>query len=234
MTRYTLWLLLVAQFCAAQRLSFGLTGGVQLIEPSPETISPGNLPPSGISLTSATNYESRRYTVGAAIEFEIDRHFAVQFNPLYQRLGTTRTSTILTPALPVSSFLNVRTRANAWEFPVLGKYYFGDRNRTLRAFAGVGPSGETSWQHGVTNATLLDPLLGTPVSLGPVTVSSNTRTAVRPGIVFSGGVLLQKGRVGITPELRYTRWGGTNTAPDARDPNQTEILVTIRIGPARP
>lgn len=223
-------LLLVAQVSVAQssasllsRFSFGVTGGIQLTELSPEAIDFPTI------LTRATNFESRRYTVGPALEFAINDRFAIEFNPLYKRLGSTDTTAIFMSSTPLGpSFLATRARAHAWEFPALGKYYFGSSDRSWRAFAGAGPSWETRWQRRDVRFGPLDPITGTPAPLTLQSLTIYARTPVRPGIVFDGGLLLQKGRLGISPEFRYTKWGGTSTPPEARERNQAEILVTVR------
>ena len=231
-------LLLVAQACAAQsngsvlsRFSFIVTGGVELTEPAPQAITSLALPPNISVFTTATNFESRRYTVGPAIEFAINRHFAVEFSPLYKRLGLTTTENAVGTAFPLSGFFATRSRANAWEFPVLAKYYFGNGGGIWRAFVGVGPSWELSWQHSEVNTALLDPATGAPLSLQPILFNPSFRTPVRPGIVFDGGLVLQTGRIGIAPEIRYTKWGGLSSSTDPRDADQAEILVTIRFDP---
>jgi hypothetical protein len=208
------------------RFSFGVTGGVQLTEPSAEAGTSTNAI-NGSRLTSATNFESRRYTVGPALEFAISHHVSIEFNPLYKRLGSTQTSTFVSTGLP-TLFTVSRVRANAWEFPVLGKYYFGSRDRSWRAFAGIGPSWQTSWLHGNASSVASDFILTGPSPPRPLMVVTDVRTSARAGIVFDGGLLLQEGRVGIAPELRYTRWSTASSAPNSRDRNQIEILVTVR------
>jgi outer membrane protein W len=199
-----------------------VTGGVQLTEPSAETISSTNAI-NGAPITSTTSFESRRYTVGPALEFAISHHISIEFNPLYKHLGSTLTSAFMSTG---TVFSVSRLRADAWEFPILGKYYFGSRDRNWRPFTGIGPSWQTGWSHVNTSSVFLDPITGAPHPAN-IMFSTDVRTLAKAGIVFDGGLLLRKDRVGIAPELRYTRWSTGSSAPNPRDRNQIEILVTV-------
>jgi hypothetical protein len=115
----------------APHLMLGAIGGVSLTEGMPE------------------QDESRRYTVGPAIEAGFGEHLAVEFNALYKRLG--HRSSLLSGNPPYGLWLtgNVipaerwyfdtpATRIHSWEFPILGKYYFGSRGSRDRFFVQTG------------------------------------------------------------------------------------------------
>jgi hypothetical protein len=85
---------------------------------------------------SIQNYtdESRPYTVGPSVEFRLPAGFAIEIDALYRRLGLRDSG--LTAFTSYDAFTD-RWRGNAWEFPLLGKYYFRKRER-WQPFAGAG------------------------------------------------------------------------------------------------
>jgi hypothetical protein len=182
---------------------------------------------SSANLTSATDFESRHYTLGPALELAITNHIGVAFNPMYKRLGYTRLTTLTSPLGLPTNFSITRTRANAWEFPLIGKYYFGGADRAWRPFAGAGPSWATAWEHSVLTSHLLDPLTGGATGIPPLTLVSESQSPLRAGIVSDLGLIFQKGRFGWVPEFRYTHWAGAGPN-DLRAKNQMELLVTFR------
>jgi hypothetical protein len=224
-------------FLRAQSLSYGVQGGVLL---------------TGSSSSSISHNENRRYTVGPLVELALPANFAVEFSPLYKRLGFSTNSNLVvtptpamhsgdfspypgTPGLPVCSgdftcsgtviglpfFLpqfTVRARMNAWEFPIVGKYYFGGKSRSLRPFVLTGYSFTKSWMSETIPTLLRSPF---PTEYTLSVRQSNTTTPLGVGAVFGFGVLSHKGRVGVAPEFRYTRNGVS-----AR--NQAEVLVAFR------
>jgi hypothetical protein len=92
---------------------------------------------------------------------------------------------------------------NSWEFPILGKYHF-----------------------------LHTPVVKPYVEAGPIFrhVGSQASYLSNSGFALGGGVDLKLWLVRITPELRYSRWGGdaamTFTVPPSQL-NQAEILLGI-------
>jgi hypothetical protein len=140
---------------------------------------------------------SRRYVAGAVVELGFGPRFAVEGNALYSRFGSA--------VGPV--------RAHSVEFPVLGKFYFADRGSAVRPYASAGFSIRNMW---------LDypPRLGTGRN---VQRTSLTDPAV--GAAFAGGVSIGTWRLRISPELRYTRWGGYNYP--ATNPHTLQALVGI-------
>jgi hypothetical protein len=92
---------------------------------------------------------------------------------------------------------------NSWEFPILGKYHF-----------------------------LHTPVVKPYVEAGPIFrhLGSQASYLSNSGFALGGGVDLKLWLVRITPELRYSRWGGdaatTFTVPPSQL-NQAEILLGI-------
>ena len=178
-------------------LSIGVKGGVPVTH-----------------LTRLPQDESRPYTVGPLIEVGFGKHWAVEFSPLYTREGggstLFRIGGVLSPVpggstppnlsvLP--SFITARSRANSWEFPILGKYYFPKQDGGWRPFAGTGYSFQRSW---------FDNNAGTPILPVSPAIVLPTFSFVGPqawnvGIVFSVGAewkVRRAGETGVPSETR--------------------------------
>ena len=204
--------LLISGCCLkAQTVSYGVVGGV-LLAGSPEP-SPG------------PHREDKRYTVGALIEFGLTKHIAVEFSPLYKRFGYSATGAAFGGSCPPDeactnpppTYFAVRERENAWEFPIVGKYYFGKQRRSWRPFVLTGYSFTKSW------ISLRESGFPAAVPGGTSQVASTgvPATPLGVGAVFGGGIVAHKGPAWIGPEFRYTRNGVSGK-------NQAEVLVSVR------
>ena len=148
--------------------------------------------------------ESPRYTLGPAFSVSFLGHFGVEFNALYRRLGGSQAVAVgLPPRPPGWSSISSRTRANSWEFPLLGKYYFGRPDRAIRVFAAAGGSLQRSWTTVHVDSVYYE-WNSSRVVLNTAT-DSGTSSAV--GAVLGGGVAWRAGPLTVSPEFRYTRWG---------------------------
>lgn len=196
------------------RFTLSLTGGV------------------AIKADPAGPIETKRYTVGASAEFAVTDHIAVNFNPLYKRqffdsgFRLNNPAAILAqidpnqvPSITLQAF--GRTRGNSWEFPIVAKYYFTGRTSALRPFLGTGYSFEKAWFTQETSAVSLDTRT---LVQSQILGSSSYSTPTNTGAVFSGGVLINRSRIGFAPEFRYTYWGQSNN----RNQNQVDFLLNIR------
>lgn len=101
--------------------------------------------------------------------------------------------------------------SNSWEFPILVKYKFS--GGPIRPYVGAGP----------TFRRIQDVLrVGTPI----------VRDSNSAGVVLGGGVELHLLFIRISPEVRFSRWGGqsfrdaTNLLFEANR-NQGQFLVGI-------
>jgi outer membrane protein W len=165
-----------------QTISGGIKGGANLTDPA-ERFD-----------------QSQRYTVGAVLEIGFTSKLALEANALYNRFGTS---------YPLQG-LSGRTRGHAWEFPLLGKYYFADRRAAVRPFVSSGFTFRNIWfdnDDGRSRAGRI-----------------STDPAV--GAVVAGGVSLKAWRVQVAPEFRYTRWGGSNFP--ATNLNHAQVLLGIQ------
>lgn len=139
--------------------------------------------------------DSRRYLAGPVLELGFGSRVAVEANALYSRFRTT----------PAGGSL----RGHSVEFPVLGKYYFADRSSVVRPYASGGFAFRNIW---FDNAR----------SFRGVRINS-TEPAV--GAVFGGGVTFRAFLFKLSPEIRYTRWGGANFP--STNPNQVQAMLGI-------
>ena len=205
MRRFTLILpvLLVCQLPAVAQIHFslGAVGGVRLSR----------------NAYAAYHDESRRYTVGPAVEASFGEHLAAEVDALYSRLGYSYTYSVSlgsSETIPLSYVIAHRGRAHSAEIPVMGKYYFGARNSATRLFVATGYSFQHSWSTATTSVLQGPPLISVmSASLG------NGPTQV--GAAFGAGLTRKTGPVTLQPAFRYTRWGASTGA------NQMVILLGI-------
>lgn len=186
---------LIALFCSlstvsieAQLISVGAKAGVPALDAFKiATSGPG------------TTYEShfRRYTVGPMIEVGVPFGFAIEFDALYRRIGYSSAA----DGAGLVSY--ARTSGNSWEFPLIVKHKFGPR--FFRLYAGGG----ATFNHLSDLKTLgqsFDAVLNR-FTLINLLVPSELRRSNNYGAVTVFGVQVGAGRVRVSPEIRYTRWG---------------------------
>jgi hypothetical protein len=166
---------------SAQPISIGIKAGIP-INDALETVQGNN---SFNSIYTANNH---RYVVGGTIQLNFPGRFSIEGDALYRRLGYTH-QTLVFPQPPATT-----TRANAWEFPILGKYAI--LPGPVRPFVAAGAN--------------FREITGAEQSGGTTTVVSELGHDFTAGFTFGGGVELKFGHLRITPELRYTHWGTEN------------------------
>ena len=196
MKRFAL-IFLFALSAAAQPVSVGVLGGVPLVDQTRTYSSP------------LDQDESRPYIVGPSVEIRLPAGFAIEADGLYQRIGSTfQNSIAFLPAGATSAEITTstnRARANVWEFPLLGKYYFR-RDSAWRPFVGTGFAFRTAGFHETGTETFLN-------SNGASSVfrtADNYRSDLEVGATVAAGVRYRVGHVALQPQFRYTRWGGSN------------------------
>ena len=195
----------VPSFSQKIQVSFGAVGGAPFSRGAPDLY----------------HDESPRYTLGPAFGVSFREHFGVEFNALYRRLGSSRAVFTELPPRPYSwTFAATRTRANSWEFPILGKYYFGRRSQRGRLFLASGWVLQRSWTVETTDVTwhtYYPPADGFRRTTSPGSSSA-------AGFLIGGGVAWRNGPLTLTPSFRYTHWGART---DGASQNQTEILLSL-------
>lgn len=143
---------------------------------------------------------SRKYVVGPMAEIGLHPRVGIELNALYSRFGT----------LAVTA--DGRTAAgNSWEFPILGKYYFTDKSGPVSPYLSSGFAIRHIWMENEGRR--------------PGTTIRIPTTDPAAGAVVGGGVRVKMGMLTLSPEVRYTRWGGYNFP--ATNPNQIQALVGI-------
>ncbi|HYW41826.1 MAG TPA: outer membrane beta-barrel protein [Bryobacteraceae bacterium] len=182
----------------AQAVSFGVTGGVPLLD------------------RAVPNDESSPYLVGPAIEVHLRASFAIEVDAIYQRVGHSIAGEG-SAGVDFVSYLD-RWRGNAWEFPVLGKYYF-HAHAAWQPFVAAGLAAR--WLSRQEDLTELSDVSGTPQPL----TFHYSGWRITGGVVAAAGIRFGTGRVAWLPEFRYTRWGGSGTLTR---PNEAGFLMGIR------
>ena len=190
MKKLALVFLFAAACAIAQPVSIGAIGGVPLID------------------QTQNHDESRPYIIGPSVEVRLPAGFALEADALYQRLGSTLSYQLLGDVIPVgpttTGFTN-RLRADMWEFPLLGKYYFR-RNSAWQPFVGTG------WALRFANINQAGTEAMVDANGVPSTFSfkDGFRSDLEAGATFAAGLRYRIGHVAILPQVRYTRWGGQN------------------------
>lgn len=144
----------------------------------------------GDSLTSGLGSltTTRRLEVGPTVGVRLPLGLSVEGDALFRRQ---------TLNLGQIAGFNPNIHSNSWEFPVMFKYTGGRK--------------------------LISPVVGAGVSVRHIKDFSNLGSvpsflltgrseANSFGFVTGGGVRFQMGPVQVTPEIRYTRWGGNSLA----------------------
>jgi hypothetical protein len=146
----------------------------------------------GNSAFYATN--TKRYVVGPTVQFHFPPRLTLEIDGLYRRLGYQYQQ--ITPTTVFRS-----TVANSWEFPALVK--FDVLPGPIRPFVGAGASfRHISGIEEVQRTVTAGGLIAANFNNAP---EFNKRNDI--GLVLGGGVTFKFGRVRISPEFRYTRWG---------------------------
>lgn len=185
-------LLALAGASFAQPVSIGVKAGVPLTDFV--DAAKGN--------ESAYFTNTKRYTVGGTIEFHLPARFSIEIDALYKRFGFDGQS------VSAGSTTLTGTRGNSWEFPMLVKFEmvpgpvrpFVDAGASIRHLTGIKQVRQVISAGTFSSVEVNDP--------------PEFNKATDLGLTFGAGIAFKVGRVRISPELRYTRWGGENL----RDP----------------
>lgn len=169
----------------------------------------------GVPITEPMKYgdESKRYLVGASVELRLPRGFAVELDALYQRVGR---STDWISTLPYYS----RDRGNQWQFPLLAKYYFQPKTKSWQPYVGAGYAVRAAWMRSSGQSYFTDQ----NGVMTPYKFDYKHSTSADLGATFTSGIRFHAGRIAISPEVRYTRWG-ESTAQTKQ--NEVNFLVGI-------
>jgi hypothetical protein len=206
---------------SGQQLAVGVKGGVPLLD-----AFEGRSFVSDLFNQEHYTFNTKRYTVGPAVEVSLPRKLRFQANALYTRLDVNHDSISVSgvnvqPPITITS--TSANRANSWQFPLLLKKEipvgrvrpFGDIGYALRHVS------RTS--HGAISAgqTVLNQSGGLPALV---------HTWVN-GVVVGGGLAFKSGRLKFSPEVRYTRWAQPNFrgfgTPFQSNLNQADFLLGI-------
>jgi hypothetical protein len=193
--------LLFCGIARAQAVQFGVVGGIPLTPLTPR----GN------------QQESPPYLIGPSIEFRLPASFAIEVDGIYRRIGSSYSGQFFTDVgtTTPSQFFN-RNRGNAWEVPVMGKYYFTPSRLSFRPFLASGFSFRTVTQQNTSTFTS-----GTLTQF-----SGSLRSALDVGAVGAAGLQFKAGCMKIEPQIRYTRWGSGSQGELRK--NQADFVLGLR------
>ena len=169
-----------------QRFSYGVKAGATLNEPA-------RLNPD----------ESKRYVVGATAEYRLWNGFAVEADLFYHRNGSEYAYTY-NPFLPTGEpsgppvSIASRFRLNVFELPLVGKYSFR-RDTKLAPFILTGYSFRKAFSDSENTVTTQSVTTRS---------SSSSSTPWDIGASLGVGFRWRVGHLSLSPEIRYTEWGG--------------------------
>ena len=149
---------------------------------------------------------SQRFEVGPTLGVRLPLGFSVEGDALFKR------ETLNVGILPGVGTLN--THSDSWEFPAMLRFTAG--HQVIAPVLGAG----VSVRH-------INNFGDVPSYLFNGSTSANT-----VGFVAAGGVRFRIGRVDITPEVRYTRWGYNSLSQSVENllplnRNEASVLVGI-------
>ena len=218
------WLVLAGTFpLAAQGVHAGLKLGVPL--------TPYFDTGTQVSLAGSAEYSAatRRYTLGATVEWRWTGAFGFEGDALYHRMGYVAIVNLFNSATGAYTNSAIDVKGNSWDFPLLTKYRFG---RVVRPFvAGGGVLRYVGPVRGRGQQTTGSLVTGTSIpSVIDTTQPSELRKRFYPGLTAAGGIELGVGRIRVLPEVRYTHWTANVSGLGGMlrfAPNQAELLVGI-------
>jgi hypothetical protein len=198
--------------------------GIMVGVPATEFFETGSTASTHSSASYATG--TRRYTLGLTAEWHMTHSWGLELDALYHRFGYGGIVNLM--GVDTFTSASFRVSGNAWDFPVLAKYRFGDKR--VRPFVAAGGTLRyiaTAHEQGQQTFFVVGPLnTTTPISTDSPT---DLRKRVYPGVTVAGGLEFGAGRFKIIPQIRYTRW----TANIANEggllrfaPNQAEFLLS--------
>ena len=217
-TMRPLFLLLLGAVPAfPQPFSFGVKAGAPLTD----FLSTAESTNASGFIDYATH--TNRYIVGVTGELRLPFGLGVELDVLYRHLNYQSSQQLVGITTTTT---NTSTTANAFEFPLLGKYRFG--TKVLHPFVDAGVSWDTlqGLKQDVTT-TVLNVTGSNSSSSTPSQLQHNTTR----GYVAGFGLDIHFLIIHIQPEIRYTRWGAQHFFdPNAllhSNQNQGEFLLGI-------
>jgi hypothetical protein len=190
---------------SAQRLSFGVQGGVPVQTPLGST-------------------DQIPFALGPTVNVHVLGGLSLESGLLYERIGRrSDNGTFLYPENSVTLTF-ATSHGNALEFPILAKYRFRGAHSAWRPFLTAGP---TVRRTSITTDYFASVLSGTALSpinpAGPIHGNS-TQWNVDPAA--GAGADFRAGRFHLEPEMRYSYWAAGKTGPIRK--NQVNFLLGFR------
>ena len=167
---------------------------------------------------------SNRYIGGIFGELRFGNRLSIEVGSLYHRVhlaGFTR-AVVLYPQW------SVRAVGGAWEFPVSGKYRF--TRGTTAPFVAAGPALRRTRLSGDQTTVTYTGGLPSPVSV----TTPVSESFVSGGWTIGSGLDMQLGKIRVSPQVRYVRFGAftcVGCGPVIRDfPALNSVYVMLGAG----
>jgi hypothetical protein len=214
----------------SQWLSLGVTGAVPIsphsVNYGPASIVVGQSATTTHYIEAPNEFYQKPYSVGPTVDFNLPWHVSLEAGMLYERFHKDESQGV--SMRPPFSFGFIRSvAANAFAFPLLGKYNFGYRG--LRAFAGGGATlRHLSSFEG--KGIQIDPRLGGLGLYGtPADFEFDSGKAIDVAITATAGLRYRLGAIDLLPEIRYLHWTAAYEQPRA---GSSDVLSVDRVSAA--
>jgi hypothetical protein len=224
MVRLVLLLLLVLVSAGGQSLHPVLEVGIPLTDYFDTGTYSGGLHGGG-DYSAAT----RRYTIGASVEWRIAGPLGFEGGVFYHRMGYVAVVHFIDSANGNYRDSAIDVKGHSWDFPLMLKYHL---RGPARAYAGAGGVlryvGPVSGRGTETTGSLVTRTSFT----APLDTSdpSELRKRFYPGVTAAAGLELGGEHLHLRPELRYTRWTANISGEGGSlrfAPNQVEVLLGV-------
>jgi hypothetical protein len=174
---------------------------------------------------------TRRYTVGASIDWRVAPTLGLGLEALYHRMGYVAIVSSSGAGERTTSAVDVK--GHSFDFPLRARWYLGTSRRLfvtggfLIRYAGpVRGRGEL----------IVEDLLTGGVTRTPVDTTDppELRKRLYTGFTTGAGVSFGRGRLRVVPEFRYTRWTANLAVAGGLlrfAPHQAEFLLGFEFAP---
>lgn len=219
-----LWLTIAPR--AFAQFSIGVKGGVPILG-AIQTQCEYNPVVSG-SLAPCYSANTKKYVIGPTMEIRVVTRWAVELDALYNRTDYSGFVGIQSPVYPIGvGVISSSAVVNSWEFPVMVKHRFSfDR---VGLFVDAGPS----FRYVGVSSQVTSTIFGAPPNVTSFTTDhpNELQNRFSAGFTVGGGIELHYGKLRISPEVRYTRWGFPNIEQGAlaSNPDQLTFLLGLTI-----
>ena len=207
---------------AFAQFSIGVKGGLPILS-AIQTHCEFNAELNSL-LAPCYSANTKRYIVGPTMEFLVLPKWAVEFDALYNRADYSGAVGIPSPIYPIGiGVISSRAVVNSWEFPIMVNHRFSVGGAA--PFIDAGPS----FRYVGVSSQATSTIFGAIPNVNSFTTDhpNELQNRFSAGFTVGGGIEFRHGKLHISPELRYTRWGFPNIERVALASNLNELAFLL-------